>query len=99
MEDDHNNNGSGKGTLETGKADRSVWLMKCPLVVGKSWQSHAASQDSQPVAKVILSLDPLQSDDMQVRQTHPIYIYFVLLFFIYLLIDPLYRFVIIGSIA
>ncbi|KAJ4702032.1 putative Transcription initiation factor IIF subunit beta [Melia azedarach] len=65
MEDDHNNNGSGKGTLETGKADRSVWLMKCPLVVGKSWQSHAASQDSQPVAKVILSLDPLQSDDMQ----------------------------------
>ncbi|XP_010271522.1 PREDICTED: general transcription factor IIF subunit 2-like [Nelumbo nucifera] len=48
-------------TLETGKAERSVWLMKCPLVVSKSWQSHAS--DSHPVAKVVLSVDPLRPDD------------------------------------
>lgn len=65
MEDDQSNHGSGKDNLETAKADRSVWLMKCPLMVAKSWQNHASSQDSQPVAKVILSLDPLQSDSMQ----------------------------------
>lgn len=66
MEDDQSNHGNGKGNLDTAKADRSVWLMKCPLVVAKSWQNQASSQDSQPVAKVILSLDPLQSDSMQV---------------------------------
>ncbi|KAH9758895.1 transcription initiation factor IIF subunit beta [Citrus sinensis] len=65
MEDDQSNHGNGKGNLDTAKADRSVWLMKCPLVVAKSWQNQASSQDSQPVAKVILSLDPLQSDSMQ----------------------------------
>ncbi|XP_043712258.1 transcription initiation factor IIF subunit beta-like isoform X2 [Telopea speciosissima] len=47
--------------LETGRAERSVWLMKCPLVVSKSWQAH--SSDSHPVAKVVLSVDPLHSDD------------------------------------
>ncbi|KAL9449096.1 hypothetical protein AB3S75_011098 [Citrus x aurantiifolia] len=65
MEDDQSNHGNGKGNLDTAKADRSVWLMKCPLVVAKSWQNQPSSQDSQPVAKVILSLDPLQSDSMQ----------------------------------
>ncbi|XVE56113.1 hypothetical protein DITRI_Ditri03aG0211400 [Diplodiscus trichospermus] len=49
--------------LDIGKADRSVWLMKCPVVVAKSWKSQAASSDSQPVAKLVLSLDPLKSDD------------------------------------
>ncbi|XP_042506853.1 general transcription factor IIF subunit 2-like isoform X4 [Macadamia integrifolia] len=34
--------------------------MKCPLVVSKSWQAHAS--DSNPVAKVVLSLDPLRPD-------------------------------------
>ncbi|KAK2660624.1 hypothetical protein Ddye_007157 [Dipteronia dyeriana] len=65
MEDDHNSNGSNNGGLETGKADRSVWLMKCPVVVAKSWKSHASSSDPQPVAKVVLSLDPLNPDDME----------------------------------
>ncbi|CAI0435941.1 unnamed protein product [Linum tenue] len=51
------------GVLETAKADRAVWLMKCPLVVAKSWQAHAAASDSQPVAKVVVSLDPLQPDE------------------------------------
>ena len=52
------------GFLEIGKADRSVWLMKCPVVVAKSWKNQvASSSDSQPVAKVVLSLDPLESED------------------------------------
>ncbi|XVF73842.1 hypothetical protein PTKIN_Ptkin13bG0014000 [Pterospermum kingtungense] len=58
MDEDH----SDGGFLDTGKADRSVWLMKCPVVVAKSWKSQAASSDSQPVAKVVLSLDLLESD-------------------------------------
>ncbi|EEF28778.1 ATP binding protein, putative [Ricinus communis] len=37
--------------------------MKCPLVVARSWKSHASSSDSHPVDKVVLSLDPLRSDD------------------------------------
>ncbi|OWM80888.1 transcription initiation factor IIF subunit beta isoform X2 [Punica granatum] len=48
--------------VETAKADRSVWLMKCPVVVAKSWQSHPPS-DPTPVAKVVLSLDPLRPPD------------------------------------
>ncbi|KAA0065193.1 hypothetical protein IC582_006471 [Cucumis melo] len=61
MEDDHGSGGS-SSNLDTGKADRSVWLMKCPLLVAKSWQAHPPS-DPLPLAKVILSLDPLQSDE------------------------------------
>lgn len=52
----------GIGKLECGKAERSVWLMKCPVVVSKAWKSHSPS-DPHPLAKVILSLDPLQPDD------------------------------------
>ncbi|GKV50865.1 hypothetical protein SLEP1_g57547 [Rubroshorea leprosula] len=37
--------------------------MKCPPVVARSFQSHAFSSDTHPVAKVVLSLDPLRSDD------------------------------------
>ncbi|KAL9255205.1 hypothetical protein AKJ16_DCAP03617 [Drosera capensis] len=41
--------------------------MKCSLVVSKSWQARAASNssDPQPVAKVVLSVDPLRSDDLE----------------------------------
>ncbi|WOL09662.1 general transcription factor IIF subunit 2-like [Canna indica] len=57
----------GRIPLETGRAERSVWLMKCPPVVSRSWQSSAASTDpSNPnpvVSKVVLSLDPLRPDD------------------------------------
>lgn len=69
MEDEHSNGVTNGGVLETGKADRSVWLMKCPLVVAKAWQSHSSSSsssssslDSHPVAKVVLSIDPLRPD-------------------------------------
>lgn len=60
MEEEHGSS-SNSSFLETGKAERSVWLMKCPLVVAKSWQNHPSS-DPHPLAKVVLSLDPLQSD-------------------------------------
>ncbi|KAL6616138.1 hypothetical protein ACP70R_038408 [Stipagrostis hirtigluma subsp. patula] len=59
--------------LETARADRSVWLMKCPTVVSRAWQEAASSSASEAggganpnpnpvVAKVILSLDPLRDD-------------------------------------
>ncbi|KAL0391934.1 UNVERIFIED_CONTAM: hypothetical protein Sradi_2416200 [Sesamum radiatum] len=66
MEDDHikgNNT-----TVDSAKADRSIWLMKCPPVVSKAWQSSAASGDSPPLAKVVVSLDPLQSEDPSALQ-------------------------------
>lgn len=51
------------GTVDVGKAERSVWLMKCPLVISKSWQSRAAASDPHQLAKVVLSIDPLRPDD------------------------------------
>jgi len=67
MEED---NSSSSANLETSKADKSVWLMKCPVVVAKSWKTHTSpsSSDSAPLAKVVLSLDPLQSDDPSALQ-------------------------------
>ncbi|KAK8580019.1 hypothetical protein V6N13_143159 [Hibiscus sabdariffa] len=58
------------GFLDMGKADKSVWLMKCPVVVAKSWKnqpasSSSSSSDSQPLAKVVFSLDPLKPDEPQ----------------------------------
>ena len=59
--------------LETGRADRSVWLMKCPTIVSQAWQEAAAAAASNSgghnpnpnpvVAKVILSFDPLSTDE------------------------------------
>ncbi|XP_062207012.1 uncharacterized protein LOC133908847 [Phragmites australis] len=59
--------------LETARADRPVWLMKCPTVVSRAWQEAAASASAPEsgganpnpnpnpvVAKVVLSLDPLR---------------------------------------
>ncbi|KAK6115286.1 hypothetical protein DH2020_007555 [Rehmannia glutinosa] len=62
MEDDNSNDST---TVDTAKADRSVWLMKCPPIVSKAWQSSASSvvADSPPVAKVVVSLDPLRAED------------------------------------
>jgi len=72
MEEDHSNGGNSSSSscnLETSKADKAVWLMKCPVVVAKSWKSHhTSSSDSAPLAKVVLSLDPLQSDDPSALQ-------------------------------
>ncbi|KAF5740813.1 transcription initiation factor IIF subunit beta-like [Tripterygium wilfordii] len=67
MEEDHDTSAGSSGYLETGKAERSVWLMKCPVVVAKSWKSHEAA-DSSPLAKVVLSLDPLHPDDPSALQ-------------------------------
>jgi transcription initiation factor TFIIF subunit beta len=73
--------------LETARADRSVWLMKCPTVVSRAWQeaataaaSSSSSSDAAAgansnsnanpnpvVAKVIVSLDPLRSEDQQLQ--------------------------------
>ncbi|KAB5568185.1 hypothetical protein DKX38_001978 [Salix brachista] len=69
MEEDPSNGGNSSSNLETSKADKAVWLMKCPVVVAKSWKSyHTSSPDSTPLAKVVLSLDPLQSDDPSALQ-------------------------------
>ncbi|XP_071733213.1 transcription initiation factor IIF subunit beta-like [Rutidosis leptorrhynchoides] len=58
MEDDQND----KTNLETLRADRSVWLMKCPVVVAKSWQS-IPPDSQQNLSKVVVSLDPLNPQD------------------------------------
>lgn len=61
---------SNNDSLETGKADRLVWLLKCPTVVSQAWQhSHAnnASDTSRPLAKVYLSVDPLRYDPLRPR--------------------------------
>lgn len=47
-------------TMDTSKSERSVWLMKCPVVVANSWKTAA---DNQPVSKVVVSLDPLRPED------------------------------------
>ncbi|ERM96200.1 hypothetical protein AMTRI_Chr09g34540 [Amborella trichopoda] len=51
---------SDNGTIDTAKADRSVWLMKCPQLVANAWQNH--HDPSLPLAKVVVSVDPLQPD-------------------------------------
>ncbi|KAL3634314.1 hypothetical protein CASFOL_021368 [Castilleja foliolosa] len=62
MEGDHSNDNT---TVDTAKADRPVWLMKCPPIVSKAWQSSAASAsaESPPVAKVVVSIDLLRPED------------------------------------
>ncbi|XP_022764578.1 general transcription factor IIF subunit 2-like [Durio zibethinus] len=57
------------GFLETSKAERSMWLMKCPGVVSRSLKTpQLSSSSSQAVAKVILSIDPLVSNDSSSTQ-------------------------------
>ncbi|KAL2468300.1 Transcription initiation factor IIF [Forsythia ovata] len=67
MEDEQSNcsnSTNNNSTVDTAKAERSVWLMKCPPVVSKAWESPAAAAaDTPPVAKVVVSLDPLHPDD------------------------------------
>ncbi|KAK7380747.1 hypothetical protein VNO78_33264 [Psophocarpus tetragonolobus] len=48
--------------VDTSKAERAVWLMKCPPVVSRSLRAPP-SDDSRPVAKVVVSIDPLNSND------------------------------------
>ncbi|KAF5467149.1 general transcription factor IIF subunit 2 [Juglans microcarpa x Juglans regia] len=50
--------------LDTSKAERAMWLMKCPPLVSRSLQSPPDAPDpARPVAKVVLSIDPLRSND------------------------------------
>ena len=59
--------------LETARADRSVWLMKCPPVVSRAWEAASASASSSSdaanpnsvVAKVVLSLDLPSGEEQQ----------------------------------
>jgi transcription initiation factor TFIIF subunit beta len=57
--------------LETARADRSVWLMKCPPVVSRVWNAVSASSSdgganpNPVVAKVVLSLDLLSSEERE----------------------------------
>jgi transcription initiation factor TFIIF subunit beta len=60
MEEENGYGGSSGSNLETSKAERSVWLMKCPVAVAKSWQNHPPSQ---PLSKVVFSIDPLLPED------------------------------------
>lgn len=62
----HGSNTSSK-SLDTAKADKLVWLMKLPQAVAKSWNSHPSS-DPHPVAKVVLSFDPLEADETSAVQ-------------------------------
>ncbi|XP_073306549.1 uncharacterized protein [Primulina huaijiensis] len=56
--------------LDTGKADRHVWLMKCPPVVARAMQRHhhppqpfTSAMPCPTVAKVIVAVDPLLPND------------------------------------
>ncbi|KAG7966720.1 hypothetical protein I3843_08G062900 [Carya illinoinensis] len=74
--------GSSSSNVDTAKAERSVWLMKCPVVVAKSWQSHPHS-DPHPLAKVVLSLDPLHPDDSSSLQVLFLFLFSVGFYLIY----------------
>ncbi|XP_038712437.1 general transcription factor IIF subunit 2-like isoform X3 [Tripterygium wilfordii] len=59
-----NSGGYGKhggGFLETSKSDRAMWLMKCPALVSRSMKGP--DDPSLPVAKVVLSIDPLRNEE------------------------------------
>ncbi|GFZ14795.1 hypothetical protein Acr_24g0009850 [Actinidia rufa] len=62
---DDANSHSGGQQLETSKAERAIWLMKCPPVVSRSLQCPPPSSEfaslfdsCRPVAKVVVSIDP-----------------------------------------
>ena len=52
------------GYIETTRAEKVVWLMKCPALVSNSLKKNPSDDDpSRPVAKVVLSIDPLNTND------------------------------------
>lgn len=51
--------------LDTIKADRSVWLMKCPQVIGQAWKEF--NDLGQPLAKITVSVDPCKTDDQRIE--------------------------------
>ncbi|XP_004498699.2 uncharacterized protein [Cicer arietinum] len=52
----------GNGYVDTTKSERAIWLMKCPPLVSQSLRSPP-SHPSLPLAKVVVSIDPLKSKD------------------------------------
>lgn len=52
-------------TFDTLKADRSVWLMKCPLIIGQAWKE--ISDSGQPLAKITVSVDPCKAADQPIE--------------------------------
>jgi len=52
-------------TFDTLRADRSVWLMKCPMVIGQAWKD--ISDSGQPIAKITVSVDPCKADDQVIE--------------------------------
>lgn len=70
---------AGSSQLETAKAERHVWLMKCPPVVARAMQSTTnqpspATPDASSgriVAKVVVAVDPLRpNDDLSSTQVY-----------------------------
>ncbi|XP_010524722.1 PREDICTED: general transcription factor IIF subunit 2 [Tarenaya hassleriana] len=61
----HSQNQNHDYLLDTNLAERAMWLMKCPSIVARSLQFSPSYPDdpSRPIAKVILSIDPLVSDE------------------------------------
>ena len=54
--------------LETELTERSMWLMKCPSLAASSQKSLPLPDDPfLPVAKLILSIDPLASVDDETK--------------------------------
>lgn len=51
--------------LDTSKAERSVWLMKCPQAVARAWKEYGDA--GQPLAKITVSVDPLKTNDQSVE--------------------------------
>ncbi|KAI4351329.1 hypothetical protein L6164_005704 [Bauhinia variegata] len=68
----HNATGnvSSNAYIDSSKADRAVWLMKCPPAVSRRLRTPPSDglDPSRPVAKVIVSIDPLNSND---DDSHP----------------------------
>lgn len=68
--------------LDTSKAERHVWLMKCPPVVARAMQSTTHQHQPPPpfpsdatagriVAKVVVAVDPLRpNDDLSSTQVY-----------------------------
>lgn len=73
------------GFLDASKAEKSVWLMKCPSIVSRFLRSQEheggdGDASSPPVAKVIVSVDPLKSNDddnsaTEVKKIQPFFVF------------------------
>ena len=78
---------SNNANVDTSRSERAVWLMKCPPVVSRSLSSSSASDSLRPVAKVIVSLDPLLAND---DDDSPPQVLYLFVFYIFLYVFSLY---------